>query len=1293
MYLYCCIYVQERCDSYVRLIKLTLDETIREQNILLDGSAIHNRLKRLGVMDKRPTVTLDALDVDNIPAVIYDKTIDFHNPNHKYSTFDNTLRGMYAKKPHINPTEIASYSPPWSTGYNNGSGYKKPTRVRDLDSSAAAVYAPDGWCDNSPRYLPISRKNHGTSSANNVPTTSVYPREYDRVYYFPTSRPVVQYPRQTAERFYKRNPVKQYPVEQAPHWRTRYVKPVRVVEREPYYRLPAVDYDYGGSTHRGGRDYLAGGDVVEQPCSYVTPQREYRPRYYWANGVGGTYRGFDDTADAGCYYEPDVPSFRGMRPCSPVYGCGGDDISHDRIRFENLSGSLLEKKIRDYVWNPHRERIGKYAAVPSDYEKSPYRGVGFKPSSLNYNYRGNDPNKTRLPPLELDAPPVRNRKTPVAVEADSFYYKRPPTPPQTSPEIIIARPNDEYFQSRKDDDRFLRDIPDNTSYNKKPETPVNFTKRISFDLGDENVKLEFVDCKKSVSEKTNPIKIANTTIERKPSSNLGRRESNPSKPDDKRRTSLLMHNNSPVSISKPRVLPSRSRRESLSRPEKLIKIESSRESSNKNSNFRENNLNPSEKNVVDYAVITNDDIERVDYVQRNDVQFRSKRKNSDVRDIARGDTGFVGNDNENRKLLTETIGKSNVSDEERAMKNISNRKDCVKIVERRESHKGEQKFEKPNVSGGDKNSYIETADRLEDEEKVYNNDSSKDSQFGTERGGIVNDNYRAGKEQTVDDVRQATVDNRNNIVDGEIINPETVGTVLPFREEVINNCGGQTTDTVMDDNSVGPDMRPGSPTSEMIVVNNDDGTYGNDDFTNYYQEHPSNDNGTNVVRSMHEPKDVRPEYGDDTFAGDNKEEQITMGPDGGTVQRDGFAGENLHADGSYYENHSAAAAGDAIDGNQYETPGAAIDTREKYDDDDGDDNAGYYYRNNNYSGAEEPVKEQPENRYAAERDDGAEYHGGNDYYDNNYQDHGAGAVDGTEKPRADDLEPYAGTAEPDYGAENYADGQRPPEDEYYYQNDNNNSNNYPDADVKPGIEYVQDNGGELRGDDYYYDENNPAKEQGGTDGNPVDRRYAEPEREYVRDGDYYDRPEPRDDNYYYENNDNPNDANAAAADNLPLARYDQQESYADQRQHAADGGDDSAAAAAAGGYYYQKPDDAVYDDRPAPDKEPLYDGYDGDDQHRANVVADTAYYPEPRIHDNYDPRPVYEENNDYQTTREEQPTEYEGPYEQIPNENEQYDYTAAAVDDSPAVAVDRGQPRNRVPDDPPQNDSKLINQQ
>ncbi|VVC44727.1 Hypothetical protein CINCED_3A009034 [Cinara cedri] len=1280
--------LRERCDSYVRLIKLTLDETIREQNTLLDGSAIHNRLKRIGVKNKRPTTLLNdyAFNIDN-NNIIYDKNTDFYY-NYKYSMFDNCTLGIGPHKKNIN---VNSTIPPYLQPINNNSAYYnsgcKPKKLYDF-SSDATVYADD-HCENS-YYLPISSKNYETST--NVRTA--YPREY-QVCYFPTSKPIPQYPRQTTERFYKRNPVKQYPVEQVPYWHTRYIKPVKVVEREPYYRT--VDYDYYSGTNQ---DYLVGDKNFEP---YTQHRNTYRPRYRPANDCS-TYRGLDESS---YYYVPDVQGQRSFssvtRPCSPVYSSSGNDISYSKTRFENAAGSLLEKQIRDYVWNPRKDlqRVDKYT-IPN-YEKSTHYCTSFKPSSVQNNYhQSNDTNGTRLP-VELDSPQIQNQTIEVS-KADSSYYKKPSTLLHMSPERS-RRSHEECFQPRKDAGDHIDHIPENTSYNTKTETPVNFPKRISFDLGNANTELP--NRKKSISEK-NTVQYANT-VERK--SSLGRRESNPSKLDNMRRTSLMLNDDYPVSISKPRsILPSQtnggSRKEFLSRPDKLDAVVNPRES-NKNLNFpknpKENNLNALEKNVVNYNSGTNDDIVRHDYVQNNDTEYCPKRqndKNNDARkhlssEKVRNDNGVISRDNEKRKL-TESTGKSNFSNEDRS-KNKSKEKDKIKILERRESYKDGRQFKKEGNSAG-KNNSIDTADsqldkKYNDSQNIVINDPSKSiSPFAVDRNNDDTNSSRTGGEKITDRVQQ--VINNDDIVENGI-DPEAI---LPYRE--VDDSNVETADGII--NSAEQDSfdyesnanKMQEPSREIIVANNDE--YGNNIMNNYYQDRPSNDDINAVHSSMHESvPEVQPEYVDgrdnenydyptDEFADSKKENNIITSGEhhvAEPVQHDEFVDGNLHGE-LYYQNRTAA--GDTKEnptGNQYDETPTAADPQEKYTAEPLHGNGDDYYYQNNYSNVE-VLGERPENQYPAEPDhrqgeyngaattaaavmSDAEYDNNNFYNNNNnYQDRAG--VDVAEQRQADDGQ-YE-LADPNY-QENHVDPQqRQPDDEYYYQNDN--SNNYPNGGVKeqqenqyaePVGEYVQGGRTELQRDDGYYYGNDPGNE-GNADERSIDRHYVEPEQRESYVGEARD-----DNNYYYENN-NSDDVNAA--DSRLSAQYDehhhgQQESYTDNRH-------------ADGGYYYQKPDDDGVYDESIPNEQAYGGDYDvGDDQHRTN--ADTSYYPDSQAHDNinnYDPQTADYENNGYQ-----QPAGYIGPssYERNPNENYN-DYTG--IDDA---IIDGSRPENLISDDPQQN--------
>ncbi|CAI6352691.1 unnamed protein product [Macrosiphum euphorbiae] len=1060
--------LRERCDNYVRLIKLTLDETIKEQNSLLDGSAIHNRLKYLGVMDK-PKSLSNTFNTDK-----YHKNIDFNN-KYKYLVFDDDLVfRQHKKKSNLNTNDMYL-----SNDYSSYNTNYKP-RVHDFST----VYDDQ----HNTYYMPINSKKYGKTTNFRTPDTQEY-----QVYYFPTSKPIAQYPRQTTERFYRRKPIKQYPKEEVPYWPTRYPKPVRVIEREPSYSM--IDYGY-----RSTNDYRIGKSNI-QP---YTP--EHRSRYYPTND-NNIYHGHDDSD---YYYEPHLGqrSFSSItRPCSPVYH---RDILCDRTQIEN-SSSLLEKKIRDYVWNPHKERIEKYT-IPS-YEKSTYY-TDFKP--LNIKHQGDETFRTRSP-LGLDYR-ARNRKNEVTKESE---YKKNSIL-TTSPERRPA--DDEYIQPHKDNDHYS----ESTIYKKKTETPSTFSKRISFDLGNEHI--DPPNHTNLIEENTNEnYNTKNKLV-------LGRKESN-AKLDDNRRTSLLAKDDYSVSISKQKISPSHtnvsSRRQSLIKQEKLASIGNSLESDNyinlKN-NFQGNDSGLSEKNVHSY----NND--RINYDNNNDIQIYPKtqddKNNVMLKDISNENTyrDLRRDSNENnKKKLIETTEKTNFGYQDHT-ENTMNINDNSNITKRRESYKGEQKLKKENTHGSTTSSNG-MDNKLENEYNNKNgtNVSSKNrisSPIVDHRNGNSNMNeYETDNQQQFIN-KSDSVEKQNN---SETIQPHNVVNDSTNEIDIIS----KVTQVSSDLKTIPKDQEPLHDISNNDLTNN----------TNYYQDHPDEDDTKELPAHEYEtqPEHVASDehfYTDELVDG-NKEVVINNNIE--PIQQDEFDDKNNVHDEYYYQNPTDDKKENLTE-NQYENPDSQVkDVEKQHANDD------YYYEN--YSNVDQ--QEQPENQYSKPAVEG-EYTGEHvehdDYY---YQNH---AGDEIKEQQGD--QQYV---DPNYQG-NYVD-QPPAHDDYYYQDYSNGDpktqpeNQYTESDHQG--EYVAEQNNMVH-DDYYY-QNHPNE---GKNENQVDQHYQEHQENYVNG---------EQDNYYYENNSNVN------TERHPEDQYDenaQQETYTGD-QHTNDG------------YYYQE-GNTNYDETVPKEQ---YDGY------------------------------------------------------------------------------------------------------
>ncbi|XP_027849938.2 putative uncharacterized protein DDB_G0281733 [Aphis gossypii] len=1008
--------LRERCDNYVRLIKLTLDETIKEQNSLLDGSAIHNRLKYLGVLDK-PKSLSNTFNTDK-----YHKNIDFNN-KYKYLVFDDDLNFRQRKhKSNLNTNDMYL-----SNDYSNYNTNYKPQ-----------AYDFSTVCDdqnNSSYYMPINYKKYRKPMNFRTLNTQEY-----QVYYFPTSKPIPQYPRQTTEGFYRRKPIKQYPEEEVPYWQTRYPKPVRVVEREPSYSM--VDYGY-----RSTNDYRISKSNIE-PYS-----PEHHTRYYTTND-NNIYHGHDDSD---YYYEPHLGqrSYSSItRPCSPVYN---RDIFCDRTQLEN-SSSLLEKKIRDYVWNPHKERVKKYM-TPS-YEKTKYY-TDFKP--LKVKHQGDETFRTHSP-LGLDSR-VCNRGNEVNNENE---YKKNSI--LMSPEKKSA--DEEIFQSNKDNDGYS----ECTINRKKTDSLSTLPKRISFDLGNEHIDLPIHT--NSIGEKINE-----NYVTKDHNLVLGKKESN-TKIDDKRRTSLLSNDNYSMPINKQRVSPSNtnvsSRRQSLSKQEKLASIGNSFESEkyiNLKNNYQGNDSSLSEQNERFY----NND--RINYDNNNDIQIYSKTQ-SDKNNVALKDENTYPDlrrdsyDNSKKKSM-ETTDNTNFSYQDH-IENSKNIRDKLNITGRRESYKNGQKFKIENTHGNTNSNGIDN--KLDNE---YNNKNSThvspknkiSSTIIDHSNGINNMNKYNMNEYETDHLQQFT--NKNDSVEKQ----NNAETIQPYNN-VVNDVNNEI-DNINTVTQVSSDFKtiPKDQDSLHDISNNE-----LTNNTNYYQD---NSDGNHIKEHSTHGYETQLEnvandehfYSDELI--DDHKEIIThdnIEPN----HQNKFDDENNVHDDYYYQNPT-----DKKEENQYENPDSQVNNVDNQHTNDD-----YYYQN--YSNVD--PKEQQENQYSEPGVKG-EYTGEHvehdDYY---YQNH---ARDDVKDQQGD--QQYV---DPNYQG-NYGD-QPPTHDDYYYQNYSN-----VDPKVQPENQYSEsDHQGEyvaeqMNHDDYYY-QSHPEE---GTNENQVDQHYQEHQGNYTNG---------EQDNYYYENNSNVN---------------------------------------------------------------------------------------------------------------------------------------------------------------------------
>ncbi|XP_025192140.1 protein PFF0380w-like [Melanaphis sacchari] len=1038
--------LRERCDNYVRLIKLTLDETIKEQNSLLDGSAIHNRLKYLGVLDK-PKSLSNTFNTDK-----YHKNIDFNN-KYKYLVFDDDLSfRQHKNKSNLNKNDmyLSNYYSKYKTNYE--------PQVHDF----SAVYDNQ----NNPYYMPINHKKYRKPINFRTLNTQEY-----QVYYFPTSNSIPQYPRQTTEGFYRRKPIKQYPEEEVPYWPTRYPKPVRVVEREPSYSM--IDYGY-----RGTNNYRFGKSNFE-PYS-----PEHRTRYYPTND-NNIYRGHDDSD---YYYEPHMGqrSFSSItRPCSPVYN---RDILYDRTQLEN-SSSLLEKKIRDYVWNPHKERVEKYM-IPS-YENTKYY-TDFKP--LNIKHKGDETFRTRSS-LGLDSR-VRNQRNEIINE--NAYNKNSIL---TSPERKFV--DDEILQSHKENDHYS----EYTSNKKKTESPSTFPKRISFDLGKEYNDLPtHINLTEENTNENYITKDHKLVLERKESI---------TKIDDKRRKSLLPNDDYSVPISKQRISPSNtnvnSRRQSLSKQEKLASIGNSFESEtylNSKNNYQGNDSSLSEKNVHFY----NND--RISYDNNNDIKIYSETQDDKNNVVLKNENTYRdfrrdSNDNSKKKSM-ETTDKTNFNYQDHA-ENSKNLKDKLNATERRESYKGSQKFKIENTH--------EIASSNDVDNKIdneYNNKNSanvspknKVNSPITDQGNSINNikNYNMNEYET-DQFQQFT--NINDSV-GKQNNSETI---QPYNN-VVNDSNDEidNTNTVKQVNSdyktTPKDQDSLHEISNIELTNN----------TNYYQDHSDDDH---IKEHQTHGYDTQPEHvtNDDHFYPDeivdNNKRIINNNIE--PNQQNKFDDENNVHDEYYYQN-PANDKEENLMKNQYENPDSQVNNVDNQNTNDD-----YYYQN--YSNAD--PKEQQENQYSESGEKG-EYAGEHaehdDYY---YQNHARDDI----KEQHEDQRYVDSNYQGDYV------DQTPAHDDYYYQDYSN-----VDPKVQPENQYAEsDHQGEyvaeqMPHDDYYY-QNHPEE---GTNESQVNQHYQEHQGNYIN--------EEQDNNYYYENNPN---VNIERHPEGQYDEHAQQETYAGDH-HANDG--------------------------------------------------------------------------------------------------------------------------------------------
>lgn len=1016
----------------------------------MDGSAIHNRLKYLGVLDK-PISSSNKINVNKIYPKNIDTEYKTQDTRYKYLVFDDHM-GIRQQKRKSN---LIMNDPYLSSNLSNYSSNYKP-QTHDFSSTMYDDH-------NSSYYTPMNFKKYGKTINYQTP----YPQEYE-VYYFPTSKPITQYPRQTTERFYRRKPMKQYPEEEVPYWHTRYPKPVRVVEREPYY--PMIDHGY-----------YTPNDFHINRKNFETYSPQYRTRHIPTND--DMDHGYSDSS--GYYYERDLghPSISSItRPCSPVYS---RNTEYNKTLLKNPS-SLLEKKIRDYVWNPYKERAEKYTGP--DYEKSTYY-TDFKPL-LRSRYKGDEILQTHTS-SDIDSR-LRNRKNEITKENSHVNQIT------TSPEKRFSN----NFQTRNDDSSFSEFTP----YKNRSETTVHFPKRISFDLDDENND-ELPNHKNSIRENIDENSI---TKERK--SNLGIRESN-AKLNDKRRSSILLNDDYSVSTSQPHILQSVTnenfRRGSSSKQGKLASTGNSFESdkliASKNYAQR-NDFNKFEKNEH----IDSNDTEKVVYDRNKDNQFYPKMGNEKNNDMLEDKS----NGNENRSIrhdsndsslekLNGTTEKSSFRNKDLA-ENISNHKDNFNATKRRESYKNESKLKKENISETKIKPINNINNQLEKEYNDYQNGSNESfkNTIGPFKDDFENDNnhirkYNINKEETNHD-QQINIDNY-------VKNENNSETFIPHQNIDDSNTETNTLNSIKRNSSDFETIPKQQEVSKEILIDKDIKQHSIDEYE-IQPENVDEHNMSNVENNIYSDKRT-----------DNNKEHVTNNHPEPIQSNELIDKSDVH-DELYYKNPTDNINEKNPIENQYENP---EDSQKNYVDKE-PVNDDYYYQN--YSNGDS--KEPPENNYAEPDHQEPYTNEQNEHEDYYYQNH---TVDETKEQHENP--PYV---DPNYQS-NYENQQQHNNDDYYYQNYSNAEQKEQSkeqyAEPSHQEEYITEQN--IEHDDYYYQ--NQPKET--VNENQIDQHYTEPEHQenYVKG---------EQDNYYYENNP------ALTTERTPPSQYDentQQENYADNQ--------------------------------------------------------------------------------------------------------------------------------------------------
>jgi len=687
---------------------------------------------------------------------------------------------------------------------------------------------------------------------------------------------------------------------------------------------------------------------------------------WWAPEIPSRYldRGHADYYGDYCYRDADSARrpFSGLtRPCSPVYAvqCRSDRTPH----YPGDSGSLLEKKIRDYVWSPRcNERVENIGARSSDFERIPRdRGASRGDESVK-KWRGQD------------TTPGENacERNPVVTS---------PAEKSLTDGVVPG--------TRKDDDR-----PANagrTTHKKISETPARLAKRISFDLDNEDVPLS--DRKNSVGYKYTD----DDSTKNDGKLNLAGKDVNP-KVDDTRRTSIM--SNIDRSMSKRRDLSGDSSgdsgRPSVRKHEKLASAANSFESdkySNSQNNFDGNDS--LEKNVHAYNY---SDVEKVHDGHDDDTTSVLKMQDDHNQNAFNDfpiETTNPSFDSSGRKLSEVTENFDFVNRAE----NVSNRSSDIDVTKRRESR---GKSIKENASISRKNS-IDTDDK---QYTVYKDNDEKELSENVTNSPMENRNYDYDADNALDEsnvsdtkpdvvnavaarngaetVSAADVQNNYYADDGELMsaagNSETFTTDGFANENVVRD------DYFYGNPADGPTDVDGNPTENRYGAATDS---GKPDEYGYYQ---------NAADSAEE----RPE---NQYAADSRGEPYAAIDDGGYRYRNrprdeenpddpadyrvnGYESQRPRADGDYgyydYQN-SADATGHPA---EYAEPrtNLVVDQTAAVGHDQ------YYYRND--TGPDEPSD-------------------GNYYGDRGYRDQGRPSDQ--QRYGAVDDRGYYGYREPDDG--------------------------------------------------------------------------------------------------------------------------------------------------------------------------------------------------------------------------------------------------------------------------------------